>query len=58
MGGDERVEIKEILKIMDSGAAKNVKCDAPELIFLVICESDMLRNSLFCLLLGRVFQST
>ena len=46
MGGDEWVEIKEILKMMVSGTAKSAKQngDAPERIFLVICENDMLRN--------------
>ena len=44
VGGYERVEIKDILKMMVSGTAKNVKwwCSGPD--FLVICENDMLRN--------------
>ena len=42
------VEIKEILTMMVSGTTKSAKKfkngDAPERIFLVICENDMLRN--------------
>ena len=44
VGGDERVEIKEILKFMVSGTAKNVEWWCSGTYFLVICENDMLRN--------------
>ena len=47
VAGDERVEIKEILKIMVSGTAKSAKkCKMVMLRngFLEICENDMLRN--------------
>ena len=48
VGGDERVEIKEILKMMVSGTAKSAqKCKMVMLrngFFLEICENDMLRN--------------
>ena len=47
VGGDERVEIKEILKMMVSGKAKSAKrCKMVMLrngFFLEICENDMLR---------------
>ena len=48
VGGDERVEIKEILKMMASGTAnppKNLKWWCSGTNFLEICENDyMLRN--------------
>ena len=47
VGGDERVEIKEILKMMVAGTAKSAKnvkwwCSGTD--FWVICENYMLRN--------------
>ena len=48
VGGDERVQIKEILKMMVSGTAKSAKkCQMVMLrngFFGNICENDMLRN--------------
>ena len=50
VGGDERVQIKEILKMMVSGTAKSAKkfkwwCSGTD--SLVICENYMLRNGFF-----------